>query len=43
MPKTVFSGDRDRRAISSVSQKAWIAAGVVIESQTAPRPGSNVR
>ena len=41
-PSTVFSGTAIS-AISSVSQKAWIAAGVVIESHTKPRPCSNVR
>ena len=30
-------------SISIVSQNALIAAGVVIESQTAPKPCSNVR
>jgi hypothetical protein len=30
-------------AIATVSQKAWIAAGVVTDSHTAPRPCSNVR
>jgi hypothetical protein len=30
-------------AISIVSQKAWMAAGVVTESHTAPTPCSNVR
>ena len=42
MPKTVFSGTAIS-AISIVSQKAWIAAGVVIESHTGTRPCSNVR
>ena len=41
-PKIVFSGTAIS-ATSIVSQNAWIAAGVVIESQTAPSPGSNVR
>ena len=41
-PSTVFSGTA-MSAISTVSQNAWIAAGVVIESQTKPKPCSNVR
>ena len=42
IPKIVFSGTAIA-AISIVSQNALIAAGVVIESQTAPTPCSNVR
>ena len=41
-PRTVLSGTAIS-AISTVSQNAWIAAGVVIESQTKPTPCSNVR
>src|SRR3954447_24691183 len=41
-PSTVFSGTAIS-AISTVSQNAWIAAGVVIEPHTKPRPCSNVR
>ena len=41
-PKTVFSGTAIS-AISIVSQKAWMAAGVVIESQNWVQPCSNVR
>ena len=41
-PKIVFSGTAIA-AISSVSQNALIAAGVVTDSITAPRPGSSVR
>ncbi len=41
-PRTVFSGTAIS-AISSVSQNAWMAAGVVIESHTEPKPCSNVR
>ena len=39
---TVFSGTAIT-VTSTVSQNAWIAAGVVIESHTAPIPCSNVR
>ena len=42
MPKTVFSGTAIS-AISSVSQNAWIAAGVVIDVPERRRAGSNVR
>src|SRR4051812_22605281 len=41
-PSTVFSGTAIT-AISTVSQKAWIAAGGVIELHTKPSPCSNVR
>src|SRR4029079_8464625 len=41
-PNTVFSGTAIS-AISIVSQNAWIAAGVVIESQNWPKPCSHVR
>src|SRR3954452_21792301 len=42
IPNAVFSGTAIA-AISIVSQNALTAAGVVIESHTAPRPGSKVR
>src|SRR3954471_15344190 len=42
IPNAVFSGTAIA-AISIVSQNALTAAGVVIESMTAPRPGSRVR
>ena len=41
-PNTALSGTV-MAATSSVRNSAWIAAGVVIESQTKPRPFSNVR
>ena len=41
-PKIVLRGTA-MRAISSVSQKAWTAAGVVIDCHTGRRPCSNVR
>ena len=41
-PKIVLSGTAISVTVI-VSQNAEIAAGVVIESQTAPRPSSNVR
>ena len=42
IPKMVLNGTAIA-AISIVSQNALTAAGVVIESMTAPTPGSNVR
>ena len=42
IPNAVLSGTAIA-VTSIVSQNAWIAAGVVIESQTAPTPCSNVR
>ena len=42
IPKIVFNGTAIA-VISIVSQNALTAAGVVIESQTAPTPGSKVR
>ena len=41
-PKIVFSGTA-MSAISIVSQKAWTAAGVVIDCHTGIRPCSKVR
>ena len=41
-PKIVFSGTA-MSAISSVSQNAWTAAGVVIDCHTGSRPCSKVR
>ena len=40
-PNTALSGTAIA-ATSIVSQKAWIAAGVVMLSHTEPRPGSKV-
>ena len=42
MPKAALSGTQ-MSATSSVRNSAWIAAGVVIDSQNAPIPFSNVR
>ena len=42
IPKTVLSGTAMAVTIS-VSENAEIAAGVVIASQNAPKPSSNVR